>query len=317
MKRAQILLIFLVLFGWARIFAQENPVPAEKWMRLENDDKDFSVALPTNAVIDAEERKYGQRFKAVALQNGVEMELQITSNKNVKDRLINIQPLDFNKLVSFKVGDFLILKSEPRSPIKKFYNRFWIIKKETLYLLTVAAQTGREKEVARFLASFTVAGKPFVALKEKTNFPEETVAISDLRTSAEVAEAFARKLEKNKIKVTYEATSDDADDLETEGLTRKAVILERPLPKIELGFGGGISANGRFNIKLKVNFLAHGQIGDMTVLSVVNKEISKACVEAAQKIRFVPAQLNGKNVDSVRIVDYHVQLFSGPGMVRQ
>jgi hypothetical protein len=315
MKRAQILLIFFLLFGFDQIFAQENPVSTEKWLRIESDAEDFSVALPSNAIIDAEERKYGQILKAVAFQNGVEMELLIIKSNDDKYRRVNILPNDGRKLVSFKVGEFMIIKSEPRLPTGKFHNSFFIVKKDTTYTLSVTAKTGREKEVEQFLDSLILDGKSFAAQKEKQNLAEELVSVSALKTSAEVTEAFNRKLQKNKIKVTYEAASSDADDVETEGLTRPATILERPSPTLDASFASMGGASGIFAVKLKINFLANGSIGDITVLSVVNKEFSKACVEAAQKIRFVPAQSNGKNVDSVRIVEYTIGIFSAPVIV--
>jgi hypothetical protein len=315
MKRTQILLTFFVLFGAARIFGQGNTAPAETWKRIESVDKEFSVALPPNAIIDAEERQYGQKFRLVAFQNGVAMELQVTKN-SVKNLPKMLEQNGKNKVSVFTVGDFSIMKMES-GPSSKFNSKFWITKKDTRYFLRLTAKTGQEKEVSRFLYSIRLQGKPLFVQKEKVDFPEETYSLSSLKTSPEVIEAFGRKLVKNKINVAYEISSEEDDDIEIDGLTRKLIVLERPYPNITPSFGrnGEIES---FFAKLKINFLANGQIGDIVVLSTGNKEFTKACLEAAQKIRFVPAQINGKTADSVGIVDYEVQIFSfsSPGIIR-
>jgi hypothetical protein len=305
MNRIQILIIVFVLFGFAKISAQEA-VSADKWRRFETDDKEFSVAMPPNAVIDAEERKLDQILNIVAFQNGVEMELKIFKGDGVKELLLNRALRERNMTLVTKAGDFSILKSAPGTS-SKFQNAFWIAKKDTMYFLRVAAKTEREKEVSRFLYSVILQGKPLFVQKEKSNFPEETVSVSSLKTSPEVIEAFERKPQKNKINITYEAGVTEIDN-EIEGLTRKVIILERPFPSLNPGIANGGSTS--FTAKLKIKFLANGQIGDIVVLTITHKDFSKACVEAAQKIRFIPAQITGKNADFEEIIDYTVEIFS-------
>ncbi len=311
MKHGSILSILFLLFAFTPLFAQEINVSTAKWNRIESDDKDFSVAFPPNALIDAEDRQYGQKLRIVAFQNGVELEIRIIKDPTAKDRLQNIQPANGGKVSTYKFGDFSILQSESISPLKKFDGTFWILKKNTLYNLKITAPTGQELEVLRFLYSVKLQDKPLFVQKEKIDYPEEKIDVGALKTSPEISEAFNRKIEKSKINVTYEVASEDLNNAQIPGMTRKVVIVDRPYPDLGASFRNGV--NGKFSVKLKINFRANGQIGDIAVLSVENKDFSKACVEAARKIRFVPAQINGKNADSVEIVDYTVQIFSFPG----
>lgn len=311
MKQRPLILILFLLFALTPVFAQETNVSPAKWNRIETADKEFSAALPPNLLIDAEDRQYGQKLRIVAFQNGVELEVRIIKDPTAKDRLQNIQPVSGGKINTYKFGDFSILQTESFSPLKKFDSTFWILKKNTLYSLKINAPTAQEAELSRFLYSVKLQGKPLFVQKEKVELPEELIEIGALKTSPEIIEAFERKIEKNKINITYEVASEDLNKTEIQGLTRKVVIVDRPFPALAAGFQNGL--NGTFSAKLKVNFLANGQIGDIAVLSVENKDFSKACVEAARKIRFVPAQVKGKNADSVEIVDYTVQVFSFPG----
>jgi len=316
MKRGQILVIIFLLFGFTKITAQEPANSSEKWTRIETDNKEFSMAFPPNSIIDAEDRKFGQKLRVFSFQNGVEMQLQITQSSMVPYNLKSIQPSDNTKTVSFKVGDFTILKAESQSSDRKFFRTFQIIRKDTMYFVTISAKTGMEKEISRFLFSINLQGKPLFVQKEKLNLPEETVSVSSVKTSPEVVEAFERKLEKKKINVTYEASSTNFDDEEIESLTRKAIILDRPYPVYNSNFSASVPTVEIYSAKLKVTFLANGQIGDITVLSLSNKDFTKLCIEAAQKIRFIPAQINGKPADSTQLIEYLRQKLSLPTVTR-
>ena len=315
MKKYPIPLILFILFALTQISAQENNVSTAKWNRIESEDKLFSIAFPPSAIVDAEDRKYGQKLKIVGFQNGVEMELALIKDPNVRERARSIRPNDLTQISSMTVGEFSVLQIKPgssSSSSKKFTTAFWITRKDTLYFIKINAKTGQEAEVARFLFSIRLQGKPMLVQKEKIELPEEIVPVNALKTSPEVTEAFERKIEKDKINVAYEASSNEMNEVEYEGLTRKVVIVERPFPMLSTGYTD--TKKALFSVRLKVTFRANGQIGDITVISIEDKEFSKACVDAARRIRFVPAQINGKNADTVEIVEYTAQVFAVPGI---
>ncbi|HEY0429173.1 MAG TPA: hypothetical protein VGC76_15440 [Pyrinomonadaceae bacterium] len=56
--------------------------------------------------------------------------------------------------------------------------------------------------------------------------------------------------------------------------------------------------------KLKIKLLAEGQIGDIIAYSDFDKKYVNSCIEAARKIKFIPAQTDGKNIDAFVIEDY-------------
>jgi hypothetical protein len=289
-------MIFL-LFGFAGVSAQLNAAASEKWTRFATDDDELSVAMPPGGVIDAEKRQFGQKLRIVAFQNGVETELRIYKGDDLKKLQVNGTSGTYTAPDLKVLGDFSVSRFERSTPAK-FHNDFWIYKKGTLYFLKAVARKEGEKEATRFLTSVVLQGKPLFVQSGNSAPSEERVSISTLKTSPEVIEAFERKLQKNNIKVTYEAGITEIDEFE--GWTRKVVILEQPTPS----FNQGLARGSVGEVKLKINFLANGQIGDIVVMSISNKEFINACLAAARKIRFIPAQINGKNVDAAVIVDY-------------
>jgi hypothetical protein len=104
-----LLTIFIIIFlSVLPVFSQN----ISEWMRIETEDKKLSFAFPTTNVIDAEKRDHGQRLKIVAFENGVEFNIDHIKENGAKDRIRRTQ--NFGKIKSeiFKVGDFLIQKTD-------------------------------------------------------------------------------------------------------------------------------------------------------------------------------------------------------------
>ncbi len=315
MKISHIFLYLFLLFAVSPVFAQE----AEKWLRVETEDKEFSFAFPQTNMIDAEKRDFGQRLRIIAFENGVEMEIRFIKDGDAENRIGRLSKTGNSKSEVFKAGDFLIRKFTYTNPAdNKIFNTLFIAKDSNFYSLDVRSKTGQEKELARFLYSIKLNGKPLIARKEEMNFPEETIAFSTLGTSPEIVEAEKRKTGKFKGTVTYELIT-NAADAETEDLTHKAIVLEKPLPNFEKPQfpANGVIQETRINIKIKVQFRADGQIGDMIVYSDSEKQHIKAAIDAARKIRFVPARRGSEFVDSFQIVLYFAGMLPEMNVIRR
>ena len=61
---------------------------------------------------------------------------------------------------------------------------------------------------------------------------------------------------------------------------------------------------------LKVRFLAGGRIGLVTVVSGLPEGLTNEAVNAARKIKFLPAKQSGRMINTSEMVEYH---FSDPG----
>ena len=108
-----------------------------------------------------------------------------------------------------KFGDYHILKTSPVREGKIVSSKLAIVRDGNLFLFSVRSKTGDEKEVARFFLSIKIEGQALIVKDEKTNFPEQTVSVSDLKSSPEVIEAEKRKTGKFEGKITYELKSDE------------------------------------------------------------------------------------------------------------
>lgn len=67
--------------------------------------------------------------------------------------------------------------------------------------------------------------------------------------------------------------------------------------------------NTQGSVRLKVTFLANGQIGGITVVNGLPDGLTEQAIAAAQQIKFEPKKINGVPVSVVRVVDYSFSIY--------
>lgn len=294
-------IVFTILFINALpVFSQDA-----EWLRIEFDNKKISAAIPQTNLIDAEKRAGGQRLNIVAFENGVEMEIFHRKSNFTPDLLSSINnsgKSDKSKNQILRFGDYYILKTSPVKEGKSISSKLAVLRDGNLFLFSVRSKTGDEKEVVRFFLSIKIEGQSLIVKDEKTNFPEETVSVSDLNSSPEVIEAEKRQTGKFEGKITYKLKSDEEIE-ETEDLTHRALIIDKPVPRVDstTGFTGKLEP---VFVELLVQLRADGQVGDIVVTSNSTENFTKNSINAARRIKFVPARRDDEFVDSFQIVKY-------------
>jgi hypothetical protein len=305
------------------LFAAVLPVfsqDANKWLRIELENKKFTFAVPPTNIIDAEKRDFNQLF-ILAFENGVEIEISQRKSEVFAAFLTDRSKSGETKSVPFKIGDFTIFPlttvvSEDKKSVQRLLT---IITGDMIYGIKTHSKTGEEKEVTRFLQSVTIEGKPVFVRAGESKPPAETISVSNLKSSPEIIEAEKRKTGKFDGKITYQLQETVGNDSETEDLLHKAIIIEKPLPN----FGrpsfpsNGVIKWTAIDIKLKVQFRNDGQIGDIIVLSNGEKHHTKAAINAARRIKFVPARRGDEYVDSFQIVLYSVRMLPEMNTIRR
>jgi hypothetical protein len=294
--------ILTLTFAAVAVAKPDSTAQNIKWTRIETDKKELSVAFPPGFIVDAE-KQGAKRYFITGWQSDVRMELHVFKQADAKERLRMMGGSPSGETVSSSFtfdGVNGIRDSLPESNAE-FSEGVFLASDNYFYILTVSAKDKRKEiEIMRFLNSVQIKGFPLYVVDHKQNVPEETVALADLKTSPEVIEAYNRKPEKTNIKISRELAPPPDEVFSFEKYSRPPIVLEKPYPK----FDG--KARAALAVKLKINFLANGQIGDITAYSSADKNYVDACIEAARKIKFIPAQLDGKTVDSTDIVDYTV-----------
>ena len=78
-------------------------------------------------------------------------------------------------------------------------------------------------------------------------------------------------------------------------------ILEQPKPELPKDYGTNDSQG---SIVLRIEFLANGKVGEIRIISSLQKSLNDVALEAAKKIKFEPEVKNGEAVTVTKMVQY-------------
>lgn len=302
MRLLQLICFLILIPSFSGVLAQGPD--AKKWTRLEMKNHEFSVVFPPGYLVDtAEGRMDGRVVRLFGAGDNFSVSLSVIDDSNADERLkrsvVDFQGYDGN---TFTAGKFNGKRLWPRVVLPTMHQYVYLASDSHFYTLSIYARDMNGPEIQRILCGIKVNGKPVYVQNETKDFSEtEPVVIETLRSSPEVNEAYGRKYQKRDIKVTYEPVFGYKDDIKFEKNTRPAVILERdPLRKLlPKSLFRSLKGARTFTAKLRVNLLANGEVGDITVFSDEPREYQDACVESLRRAKFVPAVQDGKNVDMV------------------
>lgn len=116
-------------------------------------------------------------------------------------------------------------------------------------------------------------------------------------------------------KVRYDFKIDEQDgatvseNRNTESIvnTQQVIILEKPKPVYPNSDGVTVCVTG--TVRLRVEFLSVGKIGKISVVSGLPHGITEKAIEAAEKIKFLPAKENGVSISTNKIVTYSFSIY--------
>jgi hypothetical protein len=299
------LLLLTTLFVGLFVGVSAQSAAVEKWTRIDLGKNEVSIAVPPGFLVDADKRANGKIFRIIATENGVSMDVALERNTNARIDLIS--PLQSEQGSAFKIDKIQGKVISTSDPKQNFSQRMYLAAGDRFYTIMIEAPSANSAELTRFLYSILVNGKPLFKRLATRDFPEKSVAASDLKTSVEVSEALAKKIDKNASKTVFKKSSEFVPPPEPPHNIVPAILVDRPYPK-----PSGIPSRSMMEAKVIVTYLANGQIGDVVVYSDADKSFVTACADAARKIKFVPARDGNKSVDYVHVEHYSVMLMAIP-----
>lgn len=323
MIRFQHLYTFIILlFFVSNGFAQSKSNDDAEWMRIKDDKSEFSILFPSNFLVDNEIEKSFiiapvlaslpevvdsfEKPKIIGNRKSVTMSLsvfQLRQVSNAKNYLGYFVGRDTPKgnYQDFRVGDFVGRKTTFDTE-KTLAMSVAIAVKNKVFLINASAKNEDERIYEKFVMSLMLNGKPlFKSQTSESSDAPRSVFISTLQTSPEILEALNQKQEKSEIKVVKSTLTQQEENKAERNFPRPLIILRQPYFEF-------IDVASRNNysglVKLKINFLASGKVGDIFIVSDSPNGITEIAIKAAQKIKFLPAEIEGKKVDATRSIEY-------------
>jgi len=301
------------LLAYFAVAISGQDIRTEKWTRISFDKNELSVAVPNYYLVDAEKRSNGKWLHVMAFENGVSID--ITFEKDDTGRIDRISPTKGEVASAFKIDKIQgrVITSSPNE--HKFAQQIYLSSGDRFYTVTTEAPTLSNDVLIRFLYSLLIDDKPVFKRSATIDVPENSIAASALTTSVEVTAAFPRKPDKSSGTTAYKKASEYVPPSEGSSTVVPAMVVDRPYPH-----PSGTPSRDTMSADVVVNYLANGQIGDVTVYSDAGRDFASACADAARKIKFIPAHNGDKAVDYARVEHYSVMVrairISGPVIVQ-
>lgn len=198
-------------------------------------------------------------------------------------------------------GDVVVRKGE------RYFFSLDLASRNGFYRIHAAAKNPEHPLLAPFLNSITLDGQPLMKGKAAGPLDEPPIEIGDLKTSPEIE--LALKLpDPKRITVTHDKMR--ADDRlgfnEPDHFSQAAIILRKPYAKYTQEARYGHTSG---TIRLKVLLGADGQVQGVIVLKSLPNGLTDSAIDAAKKIKFLPAEKGGTRVDSYTTVEYSFSIY--------
>ncbi len=293
--------IFILSFN---SFPQE--LAKTDWTNISSPKGDFTISIPPDFLVDNESDKY----RIYAFLDEVAIIVQIQNDKGAKSRLKQLRQFPF--LTEYTttrfangdfIGDFSTLEKD-----KTFFASIYMASSKNFYTVSISSMNGKNATLEKVFNSIKLDNQPVFKQQNPTNHDSESnILISSLKTSQIVLDALnVKDAERAKIKYNLK-NKDEETIIDDKTKYSRSLIILRKSPANYNDFARLRNISG--HVKVQVVFRADGQIGDIIVIQKLVGGLSEAAVEAARKIKFLPAQIDGKSVDITRIVEYNFTIY--------
>jgi TonB family protein len=296
--------LFLIFIFSINCFSQETA--QTNWTTISSSKGDFTISLPPNFLVDKE----SEQPHIYAFLDEAAIIVQIEDDTKAKTRLKQMrqfQPANQARASQFIIGDFTGDFYEFEDG-KSFSVSIYMASSKGFYSVSISSPNGKNALIEKVVFSIKADNQSLFKQQNQTNQDNApNISISTLKTSPAVLEALKIK-DAEKTKIKY-----DLKTKVSEEIIKDKTKYSRPLITLRKARANYTDTARQNNIsgtvKLLVVYRADGQIGDITVIQKLNGGLSEEAVAAARKIKFLPAQLNGKSVDVTKLVEYSFTIY--------
>lgn len=269
----------------------------------------MSFAAAPDFLVDNEDGEY----RVLAFRDEAAMRVSVQKDAGAKNRLKEMRrfpspPEDDAQISQFTLGDFIgdVYKYEKE---KSFSWSMYAASSKAFYVITASSKDAASLALEKFLYSIKLGDQWLIKREIQPNqvAAEAETSIASLQTSPVILQALKKRDGTDStLKYDLKKTSDADDAADDDKYSRSLITLRKPRADFT---DSARQLNVQGTVKLKILFRANGEIGDITVLSELKGGLTKKAAAAARRIKFLPAEINGKAVDVSRTVQYTFTLY--------
>lgn len=286
--------------------AQGAPKQADaaEWTRIDGPSGDFSISLPsTGYLVDNEDNLFRLYYIKDGMTITIAMEKKNWAKQELKGNAALIK--DKTKYKFFDSGDFLVEQYNGNDG-DEGHSYMWLAlaSSKGRYTVSVNSKTGQSVEYSRVLRSILLNQKPLFVRDSTYPLENTTVQISSLKTDDIILQALKQPAPKQSKFAVQTIIEDERGDKRV--FSRDLLILRKPRAAYT---DSARERNVNGSVSIRVTFLANGQIGPIELLTSLDRGLDRSAFEAAKKIKFLAAEVDGKPVDVKRIIEYGFNIY--------
>lgn len=314
MKKIALVFAFplLIIFSSGLIIFSQIKDKQIQWTKIESPSGDLSFSVPSDYLIDNEDDQY----RVIAFQDEATMRIEIEKSSESQNRVKTMRQYSNpaqKEFYQFTLGNF-IGNFYKFGGEKIFSVAIYAASPGEYYSISVNSKNATNSTALNFLDSIRLGDHPIFEQATETKQEKNKVSISSLRTSPIVLEALNKKdAAKTKLKYELESKENSIDSKAFNDNSENSVKYSRPLiilRKPRVGYTDDARSNGTKGIvRIKVLFQSTGEIGDITVVKKLGNGLDRNAVDSVRKIKFLPAEIDGKPVDSFRMIEYSFSIY--------
>ncbi len=301
-----LLLLFLLLLSAGPLFAQDP-----KWVRIETFMETLSFKVPEGYI--SYRNKDRDETYLSWYENKVAINVSIVKMLQARSRLAKIEDSydQFDcKYDYFTLGP-IAAKIFTCESDKQFSKTIYLVTDSKYCKFVVAAPTADNVNVSLFLMSLRSHRAPiFPKYGDKPDPNDKVIRDTDIKNSP-VVEQYLKSPNAGYIKAV------NAGDVEAKRVIIDAdsPIYSRPLlimRKYPPAFPRAIDKTGppiSVRVKCRIQFLANGQLGKVEVTDSPGFEYTEAVIDSLRRMKFLPAQIDGKDVDITKVMEFGFDTF--------
>jgi hypothetical protein len=278
-------------------------------------EKTVSVSVPDGFLVDAEKNDNNRKYRILYYKGNFQIELIVYKSDNSKNEIYRypVHANDSETVETDKVVARRLIFSE-------YYfksNTILISTKKYFYNFRVQMKNQDDPTALRFINSIKINGKSAFPQKvEPTTTTEISMLDTELKTSPEVMAALNRRVIESDEYIKA-ASSDEImknPKLTTANYTSQPIFIEEPFALVmKKLIPQMLSGKSLGEVTVSLQLLANGEIGQVSVFSTADEKTTKMVVRSMRAIKFIPAQIDGKNADYYFFIKNNLNLTNSLG----
>lgn len=303
MKRTNFLLFIWLCFFSANLFAQTGGVQIADWQLFEPSNEEYSIELPQKADLVYEDKKEGSQRFSVKFNGRFLFIFSESLKTAIPDKTLQ----DFIKSsgaapTEATISGFSVQKYSFKYSDEYFHNLWMVKTKDKIYAFHSASETENDEIVDKFFKSLKFNRRLPQELKKQTSAVKIEKAVWIGKEKASLDSAFGG-----------DETSLFADSRIGTNFSIQTVSGDSPM-QITSKPRANYTDFARFFdiqgiVRLRVTFLATGEIGVVEVVKRLPFGLTENSVRACRMIRFDPARRDGNAINVTRLVEYSFTIY--------